>query len=246
MRKNVLKDTQQHDKDISIQLQENINENGYNYNKELYKLIRPYVGRSILDVGCSIGNITKFFLKKSINVVGIDVVPESINIIRKKFSKYKNFKAYHMNAEGNEILKLKNNKFDTIVCINVLEHIKGDVKTLGDFHKILEDNGKLILFVPAIPSLYGSMDRVDHHFRRYTKKDLRKKLAYSKFKVNKIMYINFLGIFGWYINGKILKNEKVDAKIMGFYNKIVPLLFNIEKNIPLPIGLSIFCVCEKV
>ncbi|MGV8140995.1 MAG: class I SAM-dependent methyltransferase [Candidatus Woesearchaeota archaeon] len=243
MKKTVLKKTQ---KDVSIQLQEHINENAYNYNIELYKLIKPYIGRSILDVGCSIGNITKFFLSKNNNVVGIDVVSESVGIIKKKFSKNKKFKAYHMNAEDNKILSLKNNKFDTIVCINVLEHIKGDLKTLKNFHNLLESKGKLVLFVPAIPALYGSVDKADHHFRRYTKKILRKKLMDSKFRITRMKYINFLGIFGWYLNGKILKKNKVDANMLGFYNKIVPLLFKMEKHIPLPIGLSIFCVCEKI
>ena len=236
-------------KDISVKIQEGLSENAGNYNKELYKIIRPYCGKNILEVGCSIGNITRLMLRKDTRIIGVDVVAQAVKIANKNISRSrngKNFKAYVMDASNDKVLKFGRGNFDTIVCMNVLEHIKKDQKALDNFYSLLETGGKLILIVPALQFLYGTVDESDHHFRRYTKSSLRPRVLKSGFKILKMHYMNFPGMFGWYINGKILKKEMVDSSMLGFYDKILPVIFNIERIVHPPIGLSILCVCEKV
>jgi len=240
-------------KDISIQIQEGLSDKANNYNKELYRLIKPYCGKKILEVGCSIGNITRLLLNKNTHVTGIDVVPQAIRIIKKNFSRendknWKNFDAHVMDASDSAILRLakgRDGEFDTVVCMNVLEHIQKDQKALDNFYELLMTGGKLVLIVPAHQFLYGSVDKSDHHFRRYTKSSLRPKISKSGFRMIKMHYINLPGMLGWYVNGKILKKKMVDSSMLGFYDSMIPFVFRMERAVHPPIGLSILCICEK-
>ena len=129
--------------------------------------------------------------------------------------------------------------------MNVLEHIKDDTKAISNFYQLLKPKGKLILIVPAFSWLYGSVDKSDHHFRRYTKSSIKEIINNSGLKILDLKYMNFLGIFGWYLNGKILRKEVVHNGMLSFYDKVIPLIFKIEAIIPPPFGLSLFCVAEK-
>jgi len=241
-----MKEKNTSNKDISIQIQEGLSKDANNYNNELYKLVKPHVGKDILEVGCSIGNITKLLIKKNNRIAGIDVVKDSIRIIKKNFVKRKNFEAHVMDASNSKILSMFNHKFDTIICMNVLEHIKGDNKTLRNFHKLLDKRGLVILICPAFQFLYGSVDASDKHYRRYTARGLKVMVEKAGFRIIDLHYINFPGMFGWYINGKILKKKMVDSNSLKLYDKVIPIFFGIENIIHPPMGLSVFCVAEKI
>ena len=176
-----------------------------NYHKWIYEAIKPYLGNRILDVGCAIGNITRFFLNREL-VVGLDPLENFIQTIKSTFLSYKSFQAIQADISNEETVNLKKKKFDTVTCLNVLEHIEDDISALKNIHKILDNEGKLILLVPAFKCLYGTVDKTDHHYRRYAKQDLRLKLKKSGFIIEKQFYMNLLGILGWYLNGKILKS----------------------------------------
>jgi SAM-dependent methyltransferase len=137
-------------------------------------------------------------------------------------------------------------KFDTVVCINVLEHIKNDEKALENMFRILLQGGNLLLFVPAIPQLYGSLDIDPGHFRRYTKKMLTKRISHVGFQIKKIEYSNFLGVFGWYLNARILKRRRFSVLQPLLFDKIVPLIAKIEKILKPPVGMSLFVIAERL
>jgi hypothetical protein len=136
-------------------------------------------------------------------------------------------------------------KPDTIVCVNILEHIQNEGAALEDYWKTLPSGGRLLIFVPALPFLFGSMDASYGHFRRYFKKDLETKIAEAGFEVTNCRYLNLLGILGWWWNGKILKKPIVPANQIGLYDLVIRIILPIEKCLPKPIGLSLFCVGHK-
>ena len=174
---------------IGLQIQERLSSVD-RYNKWIYQSIRPYLGNRILDVGCAIGNITRYFLDREL-VMGLDVSDEFIERIAVYFSKYPNFKAVKHDISDEKVLQLKNEKIDTVVCLNVLEHIKDDNLALQNIYEILSDCGRLILLVPAIKLLYGTMDSADNHFRRYSKKEIRTLIANCGFSIQKHYFMNF-------------------------------------------------------
>ena len=131
-----------------------------NYNRWIFQLIQPFLGQCILDIGCSIGNITEYCLDRQC-VVGLDCDREAIEQIRTRFVNYPNFSAYDTDFPKSDLSFLRTSAFDTIICLNVLEHIADDVHALETMRTLLIEGGRLILLVPALRWLYGSMDAAD-------------------------------------------------------------------------------------
>lgn len=222
----------------------NIMAKATNYNRWIFNKIKPYLGERILEVGCGIGNITELLLENRNTklVVGIDSSPECLDIINHKLNGYKKFESFSCDVSSKEVLSLKKYNFDTIVCINVLEHIKNDLVMLEN---IVQFNCTLILLVPALQSLYGTIDEVDGHFRRYEKKTLEEKLAQSGWKIHKSFYLNLLGIPIWFLHGKILKKSVHPSRQVSLLDKFLFLEVLLEKIVNLPVGLSLLYICKN-
>jgi SAM-dependent methyltransferase len=215
-----------------------------NYNTWIYENIAPFLGNRILEVGCAIGNLTRFFLDREW-VTSLDISEEYCSYMRRKFRDCKNLEVICCDGASREMLNLRPRNFDTVVCLNVLEHIEADQIALRNMFEVLIPGGRLVLLVPAFQALYGSMDAADHHFRRYEKKELCNKLQQAGFQIQKIFYMNALGILGWYINGKILKRRIIPEKQLISYNKIIPIIKKIERIFPPPFGQSLIAIAEK-
>jgi|SRR6185503_2352295 len=213
------------------------------YNRWIYNLMKPHLGRRVLELGCGIGNMTEL-LSDGRTVLGLDAHPTYLSLAKKKMSQKNNVSFQRVDLSKSFLL-FKKFKPDTIVCSNVLEHIDDDGRFLKICSKLLSKRGRLLIFVPALPSLYGSMDETYGHYRRYTKKDLEKKVKFTGFLIPQCRYLNLLGVFGWWLNGKVLRKKVVPKGQLLLYDKIVRFVMIVEKWLPKPIGLSLFCVCEK-
>lgn len=211
------------------------------YNKWTLAKFASYLQGDILEIGCGIGNFTKSLLKFG-NVWAIDINEENLNqtkaVVRNKA------KVGFGDIEQNQYFFTKKS-FDCIVCINVLEHIREDVRALRNMYKLLKKGGVLIILVPAHPFLFGSIDESIGHFRRYEKNDLLNLLKTSGFVFDYTRTLNFLGAIGWFISGKILKEKKVDKDKINLFNLIAsPFLF-LEDLIKPSFGTSILVIAKK-
>ena len=228
---------------LSLEIQSRLSEVD-RYNEWIFEQFRPYAGRRVLDVGCAIGNITQYLLDREF-VCGIDVVEEFTIEIRKRFAGQPNFKAALFDIADPAVTTLASDNIDTIISVNVLEHVEDDRQALDNMHRILAPGGKLLLLVPALQWLYGTMDAADNHFRRYSKRILRERVSAAGFDVQKVYYMNLIGIAGWFVNGKILKNDLISTSHYSLYNRIVPVIAKVESMIHPPIGLSLVIVATK-
>lgn len=210
------------------------------YNQWTLKKFAKYLKGDILEVGCGIGNFTKSLLKYG-RVFAIDIDKNYIDKIRLSLTKAQ---VGVGDIEKEEYFFTSQN-FDSIVCLNVLEHIKEDTTSLMNLFKLLKPGGFLILLVPAHPFLYGEIDRSIGHFRRYTKKELLNKMESIGFNIIKERTINFLGAFGWFVAGKILKEARVENKKIKIFNLFAPLFLSIENIVEPPFGTSILIVAQK-
>lgn len=115
--------------------------------------------------------------------------------------------------------------FDQVVCLNVLEHLEDDVEALRRISAALRPGGDLLLLVPAHPGLYGPMDRLAGHFRRYTRRELGKKLAAAGFEILENHYFNPLGGLGWWFNARCLRPRELSDDIVNrqilFFDRFV-------------------------
>lgn len=217
------------------------------YNSWIYDSFKEHVGRRILDVGCGYGNITQFLLDQRDLVIGLDRSPLMYEEISKRLSGRSNFVPILGDTNDVELLRsLKTYRIETVVCLNVLEHIENDIGALNHYHDVLIDDGKLILLVPAHQFLFGSMDRADGHFRRYTRREVSRKVGLCGFEVLTWKYMNFLGILGWFLNGQIFRRDVIPESQYAAYDRLVPLLREIETRVRVPIGLSLLFICRKI
>jgi ubiquinone/menaquinone biosynthesis C-methylase UbiE len=217
--------------------------NANNYNRWIYRNIKPYLGHKILEIGGGVGNMTRFFLKKKL-VVSTDVTKYNINTLSKRYRLNRNFCAI-MNDISVSGKELSGFSFDTIVCINVLEHIKDDLSALKNMNKLLEQNGHLILMVPAMRSIYGTVDKSDHHFRRYDKKPTIALVKKAGFSVSKSFFMNIPGFFGWYYHGRIKRLKLHPRGDISAFDRLVPVFEFFEKIFKPPFGLSLIIIAKK-
>ena len=212
------------------------------YNQWLFSLIYSYLGGEMLEVGSGIGNFT-CLLKKRGALTAIDYDRYYLKKLTKRFAKDVSV-GYGDIAKG-EYFFGKRKRFDCIICLNVLEHVKDDAKALKNTYALLKKGGKLLLLVPAHQWVFGTLDRELGHITRYSKKDLKVKLGKTGFRISLIRYLNFIGLWGWFLSSKVFRKKVISQNQLRIFNVISkPFLF-LEECIKLPMGLSVLAVGEK-
>jgi len=211
------------------------------YNKWLYSLMKKYLGQEILEVGAGIGNFTAL-LGKEEKVTAIDINDEYLLNLKKKL-KNKVLVGFGDIEKGEYFFD--DLKFDSIVCLNVLEHIEDDFAALKNMHKLLKDGGHLILLVPAHRYLFSNLDNELGHYRRYSKKDLDYKLKKVGFKLKKNIYINWWAAVGWLFFVKLTGRISMPQPPVKIFDVLGKIFLLPEKIVPFPFGLSLFTVSKK-
>lgn len=212
-------------------------------NDLVYKKIKPYLGKRILEAGCGNGNLTSFLLDRDL-VIAVDNDEAMLEEAKKRFSQYRNIKFGKYDLADSGIKEVTAYDIDTIICVNTLEHIRDDGMVLDNFNSILK-NGNLIIIAPAFKFLFCPLDKAAGHFRRYNLKELSAKVERCGFTVSRNMYANFFGIMGWFFNGKLLRRERLSKGLLSLFNFFIPLFELFEETVYLPAGLSIILVCRK-
>lgn len=126
--------------------------------------------------------------------------------------------------------------WNSIVSINVLEHIEKDEDELAAYYRLLQPaQGALCLFVPARPELYAPIDKDFGHFRRYTRPELRRKLTTAGFAISRMRYYNFAGYFAWWLSFCLLRKRSFDPSSVHIYDSLIfPAVHAIEFNLCAP------------
>lgn len=226
---------------IELQIQSRL-ASADNYNRWIYSQVGPYLGQRILDVGCAIGNITQFYADRE-QVIGVDVVPEELSVARERFAD-KNFEAHHMDVASRDLLSFRDRNLDTAVCLNVLEHVEDDVHALRNMRDAIIPGGTICLLVPCNKWLFGPMDSIDHHFRRYHKTEMNAKLKEAGLTLVHQNYFNMLGIAAWFLQNRVLRRSMAAPSQYSLYDALVPALRLVENVLPVPAGLSLVTIAR--
>lgn len=219
------------------------------FNKWMYNTIKPFCKGKILEIGSGVGNISTFFLEDNFELMLTDIRKEYCLKLTTTYSLNSNFL-------GVEVMDLTDHSFDkkfakhfgeydTVFALNVVEHIYDDTLAIRNCHKLLKDDGQLIILVPSYQKLYNIFDKELGHYRRYTKLSLSKIFLKNELKIIHKQYFNFIGIFGWYVTGNILKKEAIPEGQMKLYNTLVPIFKIFDKLIFNIVGLSTIIVGKK-
>lgn len=223
-----------------------------NYHSWIYQEIQPFLGLRLAEVGSGLGTFSKVLIDKHLAScsASIAVYEPAQNL----FPHLKDF----LDGQYPDLIKSKKvifsnsefssrpQEYDTIILINVLEHIKNDTAFLQEARESLIKSGRLILFVPALTWLYSEFDREVGHCRRYTRETLSQLMKQEGFEIIKSIYMDFLGILPWYIVNVIGKSKSINPKLAKIYDTVgIPLTKTMEKLLPPKIGKNILIIGQK-
>jgi 2-polyprenyl-3-methyl-5-hydroxy-6-metoxy-1,4-benzoquinol methylase len=223
------------------------------FNNWIYKEILPGLRGDILEVGSGIGTFSQKIISDlpHSHITLTDISLPYVKKLEERFSKSNNNNTNNISTYKLDLNckadyeEIGYEKFDSIVAINVLEHVEDDIFALQQLYKMLKRGGILTILVPCHKFLYNVIDTNVGHVRRYTKKDLEFKIRKTQFTIQRMFYFNMLGIIGWYVNGNLAKSPKINGNASKLFDRIVPLLKYVEGKTGKKIGLSIICYLKK-
>jgi len=221
-----------------------------NFNSWMYNTILPYCSGNILEIGSGIGNISNYFLQNNHTITLSDIRDNYCNVLRKKYGDNPNLKDVVKLDIVDPEFDTKYSKligtFDSIYAMNIVEHVKDDQLAIANCKKLLKPNGNLIILVPAYQKLYNVFDKELEHYRRYNQKSLDKLFTINDLKIIHRQYFNFIGMFGWWFSGSVLKKKTIPGGQMKLYNALVGIFKIIDKVILNKMGLSVITVGKKL
>ena len=215
------------------------------YNRWLHQRFEHWLGRRILEIGSGIGNQTQYFADRE-RVLASDIDPFYLETLRTRFNAQTNVRmaSFRFPLDSSDRDDLRAEGIDTIVCLNVLEHIENDRSTLQDCAAVLPSGGHLVLLVPAMPALYGSLDRALGHFRRYERTSLAKLLEETGFLVDDLRFVNRVAVFGWWLSSRVLRRRILPKDQLAAFKLLMPLLKR-EESHPPSFGLSLLALARR-
>lgn len=220
-----------------------------NYYAWIAAQFRPLLGRRVLDIGGGHGAHLDHIVAPERFVLSVDLSPDCVQEMEQRFSGRRFAAARGDITDPPFLERLIADEFDTIVSVNVLEHIEDDAAAVVAMRRILAPTaGRLFLLVPAHPLLYGTPDELAGHFRRYRRRDLRNLLTAAGFHGVRARYFNGFGAIPYFLNSRILRPKTlsgpVDTQIVLFDRYLVPVLRRVESSIRVPFGQSLIAVAH--
>jgi SAM-dependent methyltransferase len=214
------------------------------YNRWLFDRVRPWVGRRVLEIGAGVGTMSAFLMNGAHErVVLTDTDPHYLERLRERYARYPHVGVAKLRLPTFEP-DLAREAFDSIICLNVLEHVRDDMLSLNTMFRLLAPGGRLVLLVPSLPAIYGALDEALGHFRRYTPTELRRKYAGAGFRMRHLEYFNLAGVPGWWLTGRVLRRRLIPTGSLRWYDALVPL-FRLEQWLPWRLGQSLIAIGER-
>jgi SAM-dependent methyltransferase len=213
-----------------------------NYNGWLLERARPFVGTRVLDFGAGLGTFSAA-LATAADVVALEPDPKLVSQLESRFADEERVTVASGDAGWLERDDSRE-AFDTILCFNVLEHIREDEAVLRSFRKCLVPGGHLLLLVPAHGILFGEIDRSVGHERRYSRASLYALFGHVGLSGVDVRYVNPLGAIGWFVSSRLLRRPQVPLGPLRVYDRLVPSLQRLD-GLRLPFGLSVWAVARR-
>jgi glycosyltransferase involved in cell wall biosynthesis/phospholipid N-methyltransferase len=202
------------------------------FNRWMADTIRPYTGRKLLEIGSGMGNLTRQLCSKREIYFATDINPEYLEHLEKSFGHRPVMRVRKLDASLMPDFEPVEGRVDTVICLNVLEHIEDDAATLRAIRTALQPDGRLILLVPNDPRAYGTLDRVIGHYRRYTPESLTKLLCENGYELENMLRFNRISMPGWRFEGQVRKSTTLSPVGLRVFDKFVWLWRKIDSWLP--------------
>ncbi len=216
----------------------------HNYYAWVLRQFEPYLGAKVVEVGAGIGTFSQFLLSvpRVKELVAIEPGANTYPHLQERFAgnpRVRTVRGYL----GEHYSSLAAN---AVVAVNVLEHVADHEAFLRQAHDGTVSGGALLLFVPALPGIFGTLDKAFEHERRYTRASLRNVIASTGWNVKRVTYMNFPGIAAWFLAGRVMKKTHIAAAEAKAYDRlVVPWLSRIESIVAPPIGANLIAIATR-
>jgi glycosyltransferase involved in cell wall biosynthesis len=214
------------------------------FNRWMAATIRPWVGARVLEIGAGIGNLSQHLARHRKQYIVSDIDEEHLARLRVRFQNRPNIILRRCDLSRPEDFMGLASQADTVICLNVLEHIADDSVGLRNIREALESGGRAIVLVPQDQRIYGTLDKVLGHFRRYSESDLRTRMEQAGLKVERVLHFNRVTRYPWWFNGRVLKRQHFGRLQLWIFDHLVWLWRLIDTILPWP-AVSIIAIARK-
>ena len=212
------------------------------FNDWMADVVRPYCGERVLELGSGTGTLTRRLIPRQ-RYVASDVNPLHLHALRALCTDRPYLDAQLCDVTDPASFPRPEGGFDTVLALNVVEHVEDDVAALENMRGVLAPGGRAVVLVPQDPDLYGSLDEVLGHERRYTEATLRQLAAEAGFTVREIVPFNRVSSPAWWVNGRLLRRRGFSRFQIGALDLLTPVFRVLDRVIPFT-ALSLVAVLE--
>lgn len=213
------------------------------FNAWMADTIRPLCGDRVLEIGAGVGNLTRALLPRE-KYVASDINPLYLDTL----STLRATRPYLevCRCDVTDVASFPDNPqgFDTVICLNVLEHVENDHDALSNIAAALAPGGRAVVLVPQGPWNMGSLDRVLGHVRRYTRQSFEQLAVSCGLVMEQMLEFNRVGTPAWFLNGRILKRERFGWVQVTALDTLTPMFRVVDESLPFP-PLSIIGVFSR-
>lgn len=221
-----------------------------NYHNWILDEFAPHLGQHLVEVGAGAGGFSELIIKRT--PASLALIEPSRDMfgrlqerpcVRNCAGDVRTYNAVFTQVCG-EVKA--HHRPDSIIYVNVLEHVEDDAAELKAMHDTLEPGGRIFIFVPALPALYSNYDKQIGHFRRYTRPVLEARTKAAGFKILKSGYFDFAGILPWWVKYRLMRSESMEPGALKVYDKfVVPATKMFESLVRPPIGKNLILIAER-
>jgi glycosyltransferase involved in cell wall biosynthesis len=202
------------------------------FNAWMADTVRGFLGSRVLEIGAGIGNVAQYLCPRKASYVATDIDDEHLARLRIRFQNTPNVRLRRCDLSATEDFAPFAEDADTVVCLNVLEHIEDDAVGLRNIATALAPGGRAIVLVPQDRGIYGTLDTVLGHYRRYTQAELRTKMEAAGFEVERVLQFNRVTRPGWFLNGRVLKRRHFGRFQLWWFDRLVWVWRRIDGVMP--------------
>lgn len=202
------------------------------FNKWMADTIRPYLGQCVIELGAGIGNLTVQLAAKRRRYISADIDEEHLARLRSRLQYRRNVEVCHCDLQRAADFERFKSSLDSVICLNVIEHVQDDAVALGNIRSVLATGGRALILVPEGMSVYGTLDKVLGHYRRYSEQELRSKLQQAGFRVEEIIHFNRISRPAWFVNGRILRRRSFSRLQIRLFDSMVWFWRRLDRHLP--------------
>lgn len=202
------------------------------FNRWMAETVAPYLGRRVLEIGAGIGNLSRNLAPRRERYITTDIDAEHLARLRARFAHRPHVEVRRCDLAAPSDFDSMAGSVDSVVCLNVLEHVEDDAQALSNIRRALAPGGRAVVLVPEGMSVYGTLDVALGHYRRYREDELREKLAQAGFEVETVLHFNRPTRPGWYLNGRLLKRRTFSRFQIWVFDHLVWLWRRVDHWLP--------------